>query len=234
MVCVTSFCRIIPPAWKQSSSSPKSPCHCILAFIFLIVSESLLRLHWILETFVLYLNIFCFQPVLSHLLPVLDRLLEKALKRPKELLKDEALVLHLILGKYNEFSAPLLSMNQQSLDLFVKALHASQEVYAGLSTFQIRALGQVSMSFFFPRHSSLKWRRGSLAFCWQQKLSKFLLEHSTDNPTYILKIIMNIMLIQLLSVSPLVSSSPSPGTEIPALHQGLPISGGSKAVLPGA
>lgn len=88
------------------------------------------------------------KPVLSHLLPVLDRLLEKALKRPKELLKDEALVLHLILGKYNEFSAPLLSMNQQSLDLFVKALHASQEVYAGLSTFQIRALGQITKSFF--------------------------------------------------------------------------------------
>ncbi|XP_066467559.1 HEAT repeat-containing protein 1 [Tiliqua scincoides] len=86
--------------------------------------------------------------VLSHLLPVLDRLLEKALKRPDELLKDEALVLHLILGKYNEFSAPLLSTNQQSLYLFIKALHASQEVYEGLSTFQIRALGQITKPFF--------------------------------------------------------------------------------------
>ncbi|KAJ6664676.1 hypothetical protein lerEdw1_006249 [Lerista edwardsae] len=86
--------------------------------------------------------------VLSHLLPVLDRLLEKAVRRPEEMLKDEALVLHLILGKYNEFSAPLLSANQQSLDLFIKALHASQEVYEGLSTFQIRALGQITKPFF--------------------------------------------------------------------------------------
>lgn len=92
--------------------------------------------------------------VLSHLLPVLDRLLEKAV-RPEDMLKDEALVLHLILGKYNEFSAPLLSANQQSLDLFIRALHASQEVYEGLSTFQIRALGQVRECFIFTMGVSM-------------------------------------------------------------------------------
>uniref|UniRef100_A0A670I6A9 HEAT repeat-containing protein 1 n=1 Tax=Podarcis muralis TaxID=64176 RepID=A0A670I6A9_PODMU len=87
------------------------------------------------------------QVVLSHLLPVLDRLLEKALKGSEGMLKDEALLLHLILGKYNEHSAALLCTNQRCLDLFIKALHVSQEVYKGL-TFQIRALGQITKPFF--------------------------------------------------------------------------------------
>ncbi|KAJ7342282.1 hypothetical protein JRQ81_010011 [Phrynocephalus forsythii] len=88
------------------------------------------------------------QEVLSHLLPVLDQLLEKAVKRPEEMLKDEALLLHLILGKYNEHSAAFLCTNQQSLDLFIRALHASQEIYKGISTFQIRTLGQITKPFF--------------------------------------------------------------------------------------
>ncbi|XP_061480551.1 HEAT repeat-containing protein 1 isoform X2 [Rhineura floridana] len=85
--------------------------------------------------------------VLSHLLPVLDRLLEKAVKEPEQMLKDEALLLHLILGKYNKHSAALLCTNQHCLDLFIKALHASQEVCKGF-TFQIRALGQITKPFF--------------------------------------------------------------------------------------
>uniref|UniRef100_A0A6J0T712 HEAT repeat-containing protein 1 n=1 Tax=Pogona vitticeps TaxID=103695 RepID=A0A6J0T712_9SAUR len=86
--------------------------------------------------------------VLSHLLPVSDRLLEKALKKPEEMLKDEALLLHLILEKYNEHSAAFLCTDQQSLDLFIKALNASQEIYKGICTFQIRALGQITKPFF--------------------------------------------------------------------------------------
>lgn len=86
--------------------------------------------------------------VLSHLLPTLDGLLEKALASPEAMLKDEALLLHLILGKYSEQAAPLLCKNELCLDLFIKALHASQEVYKGLPTFQIRALGQVHKRFF--------------------------------------------------------------------------------------
>ncbi|XP_053156079.1 HEAT repeat-containing protein 1 [Hemicordylus capensis] len=88
------------------------------------------------------------EEVLSHLLPVLERLLEKALRNPEEMLKDEALLLHLILGKYNEHSAALLCTNQQCLDLFIKALHSSQEIYKGLSTFQIRSLGQITKPLF--------------------------------------------------------------------------------------
>ncbi|XP_042312567.1 HEAT repeat-containing protein 1 [Sceloporus undulatus] len=86
--------------------------------------------------------------VLSHLLPVMDRLLERVLTKPEEMLKNEALLLHLILGKYNEHSAGLLCTNQQSLDLFIKALHTSQELYKGLCTFQMRTLGQITKSFF--------------------------------------------------------------------------------------
>ncbi|XP_062980420.1 HEAT repeat-containing protein 1 isoform X2 [Elgaria multicarinata webbii] len=86
--------------------------------------------------------------VLSHLLPTLDRLLEKALKRPEEMLKDEALLLHLILEKFNEHSAALLCTDQPCLDVFIKALHASREVYKGLCTFQIRTLGQITKPFF--------------------------------------------------------------------------------------
>lgn len=101
-------------------------------------------------------HLFYFQVVLSHLLPVLDRLLEKALKGSEGMLKDEALLLHLILGKYNEHSAALLCTNQRCLDLFIKALHVSQEVCKGL-TFQIRALGQVREGPIEGPCSSSQW-----------------------------------------------------------------------------
>uniref|UniRef100_A0ACB8GBL6 HEAT repeat-containing protein 1 n=2 Tax=Sphaerodactylus townsendi TaxID=933632 RepID=A0ACB8GBL6_9SAUR len=86
--------------------------------------------------------------VLSYLLPVLDQLLGKVLSKPDGLLKDEALLLHFILGKYNEYSAALLCTNQQCLDLFIKCLHISQEIYKGHSTVQIRGLGQITKQFF--------------------------------------------------------------------------------------
>lgn len=59
------------------------------------------------------------------------------------LLKDEVLLLQLIVRKYNEHSASLLAKNQQSLELFIAALKATNEVYQGLPTFQIIALEQV-------------------------------------------------------------------------------------------
>ncbi|KAL8185848.1 UNVERIFIED_CONTAM: HEAT repeat-containing protein 1, partial [Gekko kuhli] len=86
--------------------------------------------------------------VLSRLFPVLDQLLERAFSRPDGLLKDEALLLHFILGKYNQHSAALLCTNQQCLDLFIKCLHISQEIFKGLPAFQIRALEQITKPFF--------------------------------------------------------------------------------------
>ncbi|NXE89574.1 HEAT1 protein, partial [Menura novaehollandiae] len=86
--------------------------------------------------------------VLSHLLPALDRLLEKVFKKPEAMLKDEVILLHLILGKFNECSATLLCKNQQSLDLFIKSLHAAKKIYEEIPPFQITALGQITKPFF--------------------------------------------------------------------------------------
>ncbi|NXK98660.1 HEAT1 protein, partial [Formicarius rufipectus] len=86
--------------------------------------------------------------ILSHLLPALDRLLEKVFQKPEAVLKDEVILLHLILGKLNEHSAPLLCKNQQSLDLFIKSLHAAKKIYEEIPAFQITALGQITKPFF--------------------------------------------------------------------------------------
>ncbi|NXU18448.1 HEAT1 protein, partial [Pardalotus punctatus] len=86
--------------------------------------------------------------VLSHLLPALDRSLEKLFKKPEAMLKDEVILLHLILGKFNEYSAALLCKNEQSLDLFIKSLHAAKKIYEEIPPFQITALGQITKPFF--------------------------------------------------------------------------------------
>ncbi|NXU49691.1 HEAT1 protein, partial [Turnix velox] len=86
--------------------------------------------------------------ILSRILPALDRLLEKVFKKPKAMLKDEAVLLHLILGKFNECSAALLCKNQHSLDLFIKSLHADKKIYEEIPPFQITALGQITKPFF--------------------------------------------------------------------------------------
>ncbi|XP_068041112.1 HEAT repeat-containing protein 1 isoform X2 [Anomalospiza imberbis] len=86
--------------------------------------------------------------VLSHLLPALNRLLEKVFKKAEAMLKDEVILLHLILGKFNEYSATLLCKNQQSLDLFIKSLHAAKKIYEEIPPFQITALGQITKPFF--------------------------------------------------------------------------------------
>ncbi|NXV59062.1 HEAT1 protein, partial [Molothrus ater] len=86
--------------------------------------------------------------VLSHLLPLLDRLLEKVFHKAEAMLKDEVILLHLILGKFNEYSATLLCKNQKSLDLFIKSLHAAKKIYEEIPPFQITALGQITKPFF--------------------------------------------------------------------------------------
>ncbi|NXU02496.1 HEAT1 protein, partial [Buphagus erythrorhynchus] len=86
--------------------------------------------------------------ILSHLLPALDRLLEKVSNKHEAILKDEVILLHLILGKFNEYSATLLCKNQQSLDLFIKSLHADKKIYEEIPAFQITALGQITKPFF--------------------------------------------------------------------------------------
>ncbi|XP_048392427.1 HEAT repeat-containing protein 1 isoform X2 [Stegostoma tigrinum] len=83
--------------------------------------------------------------VLSRLLPLMGRLMEK---KADTLLKDEALMLHMILSKYNVHSAALLAKDPRSLDLFISALNSSKQVYKGLPPLQITALEKITKQFF--------------------------------------------------------------------------------------
>ncbi|RVE59903.1 hypothetical protein OJAV_G00193470 [Oryzias javanicus] len=80
------------------------------------------------------------QSVLSNLLPVLDRLLQQAEQDGPYLLQTETQLLQLILKKYNQESAQLLTRNPKCLDLFTKALR--------LPGCQITALEQITKTFF--------------------------------------------------------------------------------------
>uniref|UniRef100_A0A1A7WTQ1 HEAT repeat-containing protein 1 n=2 Tax=Iconisemion striatum TaxID=60296 RepID=A0A1A7WTQ1_9TELE len=80
------------------------------------------------------------QSVLTVLLPVLDRLLDQMEPDSPSLLLDEPQLLQLVLGKFNEVSAPLLGKDQNSLDLLVRALR--------LPGCQIFALDQITKPFF--------------------------------------------------------------------------------------
>ncbi|XP_005071842.1 HEAT repeat-containing protein 1 [Mesocricetus auratus] len=86
--------------------------------------------------------------VLAQLLPMVEQLLEKVEKEPTAVLKDEAIVLHLTLGKYNEYSASLLHKDSKSLDLFIKAVHTTKDLHPGMSTIQIIALEKITKPFF--------------------------------------------------------------------------------------
>uniref|UniRef100_A0A667ZDD2 HEAT repeat-containing protein 1 n=1 Tax=Myripristis murdjan TaxID=586833 RepID=A0A667ZDD2_9TELE len=88
------------------------------------------------------------QSVLSALLPLLDRLLEQSGPEPPTLLRHEAQLLQLVLGKYNEAAAPLLAKNQACVDLLVRALRTSARPHADIPSFQITALEQITKPFF--------------------------------------------------------------------------------------
>ncbi|XP_058552227.1 HEAT repeat-containing protein 1 [Neofelis nebulosa] len=86
--------------------------------------------------------------VLSQLLPMAEQLLEKIQKDRTAVLKDEAIILQLTLGKYNEYSASLLHKDPKSLDIFIKAVHTTRELGAGMPTIQITALEKITKPFF--------------------------------------------------------------------------------------
>lgn len=55
-------------------------------------------------------------------MPVLERLLEQSGPENPTVLKDEALLMQLVLGKYNEQAAPHLVKDQACMELFIEAL----------------------------------------------------------------------------------------------------------------
>ncbi|XP_008297346.1 HEAT repeat-containing protein 1 [Stegastes partitus] len=87
------------------------------------------------------------QSVLSALLPILDRLLETGPDTPT-LLRDEARLMQLVLGKFDEASAPLLAQDQNCLDLFIRALRTPNQQHPDVPSCQIIALEQITKSFF--------------------------------------------------------------------------------------
>ncbi|XP_040922730.1 HEAT repeat-containing protein 1 isoform X2 [Toxotes jaculatrix] len=88
------------------------------------------------------------QSVLSVLLPVLDRLLEQSGPDTPTLLRAEAQLMQLVLGKYNEASAPMLATDQNCLDLFIRALRTSTQPHPDVPSCQISALEQITKPFF--------------------------------------------------------------------------------------
>ncbi|XP_058262423.1 HEAT repeat-containing protein 1 isoform X1 [Hemibagrus wyckioides] len=86
--------------------------------------------------------------VLAILLPAMERLLEQCAPDNPVFLPDEALFLQLLLGKYNEASAPLLARDARSLELFITALGTSFKPYSHMDSFQIIAMEQITKSFF--------------------------------------------------------------------------------------
>ncbi|XP_071318828.1 HEAT repeat-containing protein 1 isoform X2 [Trachinotus anak] len=87
------------------------------------------------------------QSVLSALLPVLERLLEQMPDTPAPL-RAEAQLMQLVLGKYNEASAPLLPRDQNCLDLFIRALRTSTQPHPDIPSCQVIALEQITKPFF--------------------------------------------------------------------------------------
>ena len=87
------------------------------------------------------------QYVLSALLPVFDRLLEQSGPDTPSLLRAEAQVMQLVLGKYNEASAAMLAEDQNCLDLFVRALRTSTQPHPDIPSCQIIALEQVGTTW---------------------------------------------------------------------------------------
>ncbi|ROL40980.1 HEAT repeat-containing protein 1 [Anabarilius grahami] len=88
------------------------------------------------------------EPILAILLPTVERLLEQCAPDSCTFLPDEALLLQLLLSKFNEMSAPLLVKDPQCLEVFIRALSTSAKPYPTVPSFQIIALEQITKPFF--------------------------------------------------------------------------------------
>lgn len=77
------------------------------------------------------------------ILPPLDLLLDQFGSDFPVLEGDEGLLMQLLLGKYNEQSAPLLAREPRSLEVLLKAMGISAQPYSTLPSVQVMALEKV-------------------------------------------------------------------------------------------
>ncbi|TRY66425.1 hypothetical protein DNTS_028326 [Danionella cerebrum] len=88
------------------------------------------------------------ESILSILLPAMERLLEQCVQDSCAFLPDEALLLQLLLCKFNETTAPLLVKDPRCLELFIRAINTSAQPHTTIPSFQIIALEQITRPFF--------------------------------------------------------------------------------------
>ncbi|KAJ4919181.1 hypothetical protein JOQ06_022167, partial [Pogonophryne albipinna] len=86
--------------------------------------------------------------VLAGLLPVLENLLDQSAPDVPPLLRDEAQLVLLILGKFSQEAAPLLDQDQNCLDLFIRVLKTQHPLHPDLPSCQTTALEQMTKPFF--------------------------------------------------------------------------------------
>ncbi|KAK5875369.1 hypothetical protein CesoFtcFv8_027852 [Champsocephalus esox] len=86
--------------------------------------------------------------VLAGLLPVLENLLDQSAPDIPPLLRDEAQLVLLILGKFSQEAAPLLDQDQNCLDLFIRVLKTQHPLHPDLPSCQTTALEQMTKPFF--------------------------------------------------------------------------------------
>lgn len=79
-------------------------------------------------------------------MPMLDWLVVQSGQEPT-ILRSEAQLSQLVLGKYSEQAAPLLAKDQACLDLFIRALKSPVQPYPDIPSIQVMALEQVWCSY---------------------------------------------------------------------------------------
>uniref|UniRef100_A0AAY4AU52 HEAT repeat-containing protein 1 n=1 Tax=Denticeps clupeoides TaxID=299321 RepID=A0AAY4AU52_9TELE len=92
------------------------------------------------------------------------------------LLIDEALLLQLMLTKYNKHSAPLLAKEPRSLEVLIRAMHIQSQPFSTIPSFQVMALEQITKPFF-----------AALGEKTQQRILEVMFDLLVDNksPVYV-------------------------------------------------
>uniref|UniRef100_A0AAY4AU20 HEAT repeat-containing protein 1 n=1 Tax=Denticeps clupeoides TaxID=299321 RepID=A0AAY4AU20_9TELE len=114
--------------------------------------------------------------VLAALLPPLEQMIDECVAGSSVLLIDEALLLQLMLTKYNKHSAPLLAKEPRSLEVLIRAMHIQSQPFSTIPSFQVMALEQITKPFF-----------AALGEKTQQRILEVMFDLLVDNksPVYV-------------------------------------------------